>query len=138
MTYDVKLGPDGDIFPTRQIVTGEDLVLQRMEIRFRTFAGEYLLDTAQGLPYLEWVQTFPVPLDQIRDAFANEIATCPGVASLDSISATFNDATERVTIDAQATLEAGAEVDITIEQSADASLASGRVAVITSMRGSIL
>lgn len=136
--YDIKLDENGDIPITAQRVLGEDLVIQRIEIRFRTFLGEYLLDTAQGLPYLEWTQTFPVPLDQIRDAFANEIATCPGVLSLDSITATFDETAQRVTIDAQATLEADSSLEISAQVGTSTDGEVGRVAVLSNLRGVIL
>lgn len=52
---DVKLTNTGD-FPhyVGDLITGHDLVVQRTAIRFRTFRGGWLLDAAQGFPFVQW------------------------------------------------------------------------------------
>ena len=51
---DVRL-IDGDANLQSTYITGDDLVLQRIEVRFRMFLGEGLLNTSLGLPYAQIV-----------------------------------------------------------------------------------
>ena len=55
--YDILLDADGDLPITTQHVRGWLVVVQRVQFRLSTFKGEWILDTAAGLPYLEWRAT---------------------------------------------------------------------------------
>jgi len=79
---DIALNAGGDIPREPYHATGIKLVRQRIENRLLTHRGEWILDSRQGIPYVEWFQTRPIPLDAISDAIRFEIETTPGVTSI--------------------------------------------------------
>lgn len=102
---DVLLTPDGDIYRSTRLATGIDLVKQRLQIRLNTFRGEWILDFAQGIPYFEIGETLPFAVGEVRDLFIREISTTEGVASLSSVSATYDNPTQTFRLTANVAIE---------------------------------
>lgn len=76
------------------LVTGGQETAQKLYNRFRLFLGEWFLDERQGIPYFARIFGVKSPdMTVITQFFSNIITTTPGVASLTSIQATFNNAT---------------------------------------------
>lgn len=84
---DVKLTPEGDIYPQTVYVEGVDYILQRVQIRLNTHLGEWILDTRQGLPWRRWLNTKPAPVDQVRDFVRREIEKTAGVTRVVDLTA---------------------------------------------------
>jgi hypothetical protein len=79
---DLKLKPNGDIYAQSRYVDGLEEVIQRVQIRFRTFAGEWVLDSRVGIPYIAWNGIKGVPFDVISDRLRLELETTPGIIAV--------------------------------------------------------
>lgn len=77
----LKLDDNGSLVFPLQLVTGAQEVIQRVEVRLRTFAGEWILDETVGVPWLEWSSTKEPPDDEIAAVVVREIEDIEGVAS---------------------------------------------------------
>lgn len=118
MRIDLQLDADGDLPLVPRHITGIPLVLQRIRRRLRVFAGEWVLDTSQGLPYLAWRQTKPAPLDAIAARVRVELETTPGVVRIDSCTATLAITTRAVRIAARGVVQdpdTGEQASVSIE-----------------------
>jgi len=111
MAIDVLL-VDGDLPAYTRHAQGPAVTLQRIELRLYTFLGEWILDQAAGLPYLEWIAQKPPQVDQIADVLRAEVETTPGVISVDSWAASWSRTTRRFAILAEITIE---ELDEVVE-----------------------
>jgi hypothetical protein len=79
MPRDVLL-TSGDDFPhyVGELITGDTLIVQRAKIRLRTFRGEWILDEAAGLPFVEWSGA-KTDVRGVVLATKREIEAIPGV-----------------------------------------------------------
>jgi hypothetical protein len=105
MRIDLALDADGDLPLVPRHITGIPLVLQRIRRRLRVFAGEWVLNTSQGLPYLAWRQTKPAPTEAIAARIRVELEQTPGVVRIDSCAASLDVATRTVRISARGVVE---------------------------------
>ena len=96
---------NGDISVPSKTVTGPELVRQRVLLRLRQWTGEWILDVRTGLPWWDWMRAKPAPIDEIVAAIRTEIATTPGVRSVDSLTRTYSNRT--LSVVAEVTLEDG-------------------------------
>lgn len=110
-TYDVGLDSDGDIPEFCRHITGTDLILQRVKVRFGTFLTEWPLDSSVGLDFIGWQQEKPAPLVMIEAASRAELDTCPGVQQVLSLVATATPDGKSVTIEGSAQID-GAVIEI--------------------------
>lgn len=85
---DILLDADGDlpVLPTH--AAGIDIVMQRVRIRLSTHRGDWPLDTAEGLPYVEWLAQKPVLVQTVGALLKREIEAVAGVAKVTDWSAT--------------------------------------------------
>ena len=96
-------------------VTGVDAIRQHIEIRLRTFLGEWFLDTTVGVPYIQEVFSTKTPdTDLIRSIIRREVAKTPGVVSADTLDVSLDTATRNLSIELSATTTSG-NVTITLE-----------------------
>ena len=79
-----------------------DRVAQSIRTRLRWWRGEWFLDTARGVPYLEQLLGKGVSLDTIRSVLRREIEQVAGVTRVTSIEITSDRATRYSTIDIEA------------------------------------
>lgn len=113
---DVLLDEHGELVVPCRWVSGVDLVKQKIRIRLRTFAGEWILNASQGLPFVEWRSQKLVDLGLIRSAYVDEIS---GVAGVERVSrAEVRREGRAVTVDADIVLETGEMVAFTAQLSA--------------------
>ena len=105
---------NGDIaFPLRR-VTGDNLVVQRIERRLRTHLGEWFLDQSKGLDFLGWISQRPPPLATISGRTRVAVETCPGVLRVVSWDATHDAASRTVEVTGHVLLSSGAELGLTV------------------------
>ena len=105
MRIDLALDETGDLPLVPRHITGIPLVLQRIRRRLRVFAGEWVLDTSQGLPYLAWRQTKPAPIEAIAARIRVELEQTPGVVRIDTCAASLDVATRTVRVDARGVVQ---------------------------------
>lgn len=105
MRIDLALDEAGDLPLVPRHITGIPLVLQRIRRRLLVFAGEWVLDVTQGLPYLAWRQTKPAPLDAIAARIRVELEQTPGVVRIDACAASLDVATRTVRISARGVVQ---------------------------------
>lgn len=84
----LALTPSGDVAVPLRRVYGIDVVAVRVSIRLRTFLGEWLSDTAFGLPWQAWIDgTGPTTLNAAALVRA-QLEDTPGVIRVLSCNAT--------------------------------------------------
>lgn len=105
MRIDLALDETGDLPLVPRHITGIPLVLQRIRRRLLVFAGEWVLDTSQGLPYLAWRQTKPAPLDAIAARIRTELEQTPGVVRVDTCAAALDATTRLVRVSARGVVQ---------------------------------
>jgi len=101
VAYDMALTADGDLPLQPGLVSGVELVAQRVAFALRLHRGEYLLDTRKGLPWLDWMQTRPAPLDTMDAAIKATILGVPGVLSIVEYTRTQGDTDDAWSITAR-------------------------------------
>ncbi|MEN0065928.1 MAG: hypothetical protein AAGA48_27555 [Myxococcota bacterium] len=105
---DLELDPaTGDLPERPRLVTGLELVRQRIYTRLQRGRGEWFLALDQGLPLLEWRQAKPPDLDAMSAEVQVSILATDGVRSLEAFSATFDRTTRRVTMAGTVVTDAG-------------------------------
>lgn len=87
--YDAALDPITGLLPLDPLpmITGRDLVAQRLRLRFQQFRGEWILDQQTGVPYVEWAGQ-KLHKQVVGALLRNEAETCPGVKQVLSITVT--------------------------------------------------
>lgn len=95
---DVRLDDGGDLPAVSEMVTGIDLIAQRIRIRLHRGTGEWFLDPSLGLPLLDWRQQKPPQVSQILVALQREIRLIPGVVSTQNFQGTHEPLLRRLTI----------------------------------------
>lgn len=88
--YDIGLDADDDIPLRIQIVTGIDLIIQRITSRLKFFKGEYFADRRPGLPFFEWARQKPPRVAEIGALIRREIEGCPGVIRVEDFEGTWD------------------------------------------------
>lgn len=78
-------------------VSGIRAIKQEIEIRLRTFAGEWFLDTTAGMPWLSLPK--PADLDEVRASVRGELLAVEGVQSVDALHASYEAATRRLRVE---------------------------------------
>lgn len=93
-----------------------DLIVQRIRSAIALFEGEWRLDTTAGLPWLDWLQTVPPPLDEIAAVVRVEIADVLGVDRVSTLDVSLND-NDVITIQGTVTSLQGDTFEFTTEVS---------------------
>lgn len=109
--HDIKLDSTGDLPEVGTHTTGADLVRQRVELRLGLHVGEWLEDREAGMPWLDWMQQKPPPLDAIRAKTRDVIGAVPGVVEETELSVTYDPLTRTIRIQGRATVEADASTE---------------------------
>ncbi|MFB6373821.1 MAG: hypothetical protein ABEN55_12105 [Bradymonadaceae bacterium] len=79
---DVDLDENFDIGESTSHIAGEDLAVQRLEIRLRLFRTEYVLDERVGVPWLDWLTQKRLDIPEVRAFLSDYIEATPGIRSL--------------------------------------------------------
>jgi hypothetical protein len=90
VTLDVGLNENGDLPAFTRHISGIDLVMQRVNVRLRTFYGEWILDRKKGLPFFTWAAQKPPDVDGIGAVVRREIEGTPGVVRVDDWEGEFD------------------------------------------------
>lgn len=104
-TWDLALPP--------RLVTGSEMIAQRIAIRFKFWFGEWFLDTREGVPYIEQVLVANPDLALIRSLFRRVIKTTPGVKAIQSLDMRWEKIDRRLIVDSfRATLTDGTTLTV--------------------------
>jgi hypothetical protein len=97
---DIALDPlTGDLVWPTKLLTGLDLIQQRIRTRLRRGLGEWFLDpNGVGLPLLDWRQQKPPRVQEIVSRVQSEIRAIPGVTATANFVGTHDAAARRLTI----------------------------------------
>lgn len=69
------------------LAEGTDAIVQRLRGRLRLWAGEWFADTGIGVPYRDFLgQKGAAALSLAETSARQAIATCPGVAAVESFA----------------------------------------------------
>lgn len=82
---DLYIGADGQFAMTSTL---SEEVAQLLYTRFRFFQGEWFLDSTLGVPWYQSILGQKQAASVVTQILRNVVATCPGVASVDSFSLT--------------------------------------------------
>ena len=100
---DFSLGPNGDLaISGGDLVplTGIDAIRQQVEIRLRTFLGEWFLDPSVGVPYIQQVFSEKIPrVDLIRSIIRRAVMKTPGVLMADTVNVSLDTETRNLSIE---------------------------------------
>ncbi len=84
---DLALDANRDIAIPITFVSGPDETRQRIEVRLRTFRGEWFEDALQGVPYFERILEKGVTAPIVTSIVRAVVESVPGVAEVVSIRA---------------------------------------------------
>lgn len=97
---------DGLDLPARtRLVSGLDLVAQRIRMRLALHQGDVLRDVSIGFPWADWLSTKPVPLATIQAQVRRQLALIPGVSQVANVQASAAGGT--ITLSADVSTEEG-------------------------------
>jgi len=109
MGYAFKIDPlTNDLIIPIEWVSGAELVAQRLNWRFRTQKGEWLLDLTMGLDYLgedgptgvgPGIMTHNPDLGIIRALFVDLLMGTEGVSSIETLTLDFDRRARHLTVD---------------------------------------
>lgn len=116
---DIKLDNNLDLELTNNSFTlleGFDAVRQHIEIRLRTFLGEWYLDTRIGMPYFEEF-LIKNPNQLVMQARLREaIEETPGVASVNSIDFELDSTARTLSVDITGALDGDTDFQFTFNE----------------------
>jgi hypothetical protein len=97
---DVALDPTtGDMVVPTRLITGLELIQQRIRRRLQRGTGEWFLDPAgTGLPLLAWREQKPPRIAQILQRLQDEIKAVPGVVATANFTGTHDVAAHQLTV----------------------------------------
>jgi len=78
---------DLDLPARRRLISGIDLVAQRIRVRLSTHRGEILRDVSIGMPWVDILSTKPVPLSTVRAQARRQALAVPGVTAVTNVQA---------------------------------------------------
>ena len=90
---DLKLDSAGDITKDGfdfALITGDDEIAQRLQIKLRTFRNDWFLDTSFGIPYYQSVLKKNPDTNVIEAVFKSAILGVEGVASIERLEFFYN------------------------------------------------
>jgi hypothetical protein len=94
---------DGDLM----LIDNAERVAQQILITLRFWYGEWFLNTAEGVPYLEYILVKNPNLAHVRQVFTEAIESVPGVVSLDSMDFEYDRQGRTLAVDYSATTDYG-------------------------------
>jgi hypothetical protein len=103
--YDILLDENGDLPKVTTHTRGWLVVVQRVQFRLSTFEGEWILDTAEGLPFLTWRSQKVPNLGEIGAKVQRDILATPGVIRLVNFAGEFILEQQRIRFDIELEVE---------------------------------
>lgn len=118
MAYDLQL-ENGDLRWPPRVIQGLDQLQQRLTIKLQTFVGEWPLDTAAGLPILDWVSGPTRPsVETVGAILRQAILATDGVDFISEWSGSFDATTQTFSFTGRVVALEGEELTIDVERSA--------------------
>lgn len=112
---DAYLDPDtGDLPVTNRLITGIELIEQRIRFRLKRATGEWFLDRSEGLPLVQWRSRKPPQVQAILRTLQQEIRLVPGVVSTQNFEATHEPLLRRLTVTGDVLVEEGQVLSIAV------------------------
>lgn len=108
MTVNLKLDADGKLIIVKGAPVLVDSTVQRVNTRLRMLMGEWFLDLADGVPYLQRILVANVNLDHVRSYITNRVLNTEGVKGIQSLDLTFDKVRRKLTIQLKAVGPQGA------------------------------
>jgi len=93
VTHDLKI-ENFDL----SIVSGTDVISQRLKIRLEFFRGEWFLDTTVGVPFYEDILVKNPDIPNIETILKAEILDTPGVVELLAFESSFDAQARKLTV----------------------------------------
>ena len=105
MSFDILLDINGDIpvYPT--LVRGPEIVRQTIALRLGIGRGTAVLNQTKGVPWLELLQAKPVDTARVVQVLTQEIEDVPGVSSVVSLQAAYDNPALTLTISGQVVIQ---------------------------------
>jgi hypothetical protein len=100
---------DGDI----KLVSGSDEIKQRLKVTLLAQAGEWLFDTAFGVPYVQEIFVKAPDLEAIAARLRGIIANVEGVTAILELELSQDDITRILTVTAQVDTREG-QIDLAL------------------------
>ncbi len=111
MAYDIAMNTSsGDLVVTNgdlMIIDNAERIAQQIIITLREWSGEWFLNTADGIPYLEYVLVKNPNEDHIRQILSEAILDVDGVQSITSMDLTFSRVNRSLIVEYEAVTDYG-------------------------------
>jgi hypothetical protein len=112
---DTLLDDTGDLAVPTRLLTGIELVQQRIRRRLRRGSGEWFLDPdGTGLPLLAWRQQKPPQISAIVARLQDEIRAVPGVIATQGFEGTHDVSAHQLTVTGTVVVGDGATTAIVV------------------------
>jgi hypothetical protein len=86
---------------------GVDEIKQICKCNLQSVAGEWFLDTTQGLPYFEEIFEKQSDVQRVNSIFINELKKVPGIISIIRFETTLDSVTRELTVNFEARTASG-------------------------------
>ena len=106
----IKLNASGDIEiidGNMSIARGSEALRQQLETRFRSFRGDWFLDTRIGMPYFQEILIKNPDFVAVRGIFREAILETPGVLEIQKFDLDFDGLTRRLSVSFSVRTEEG-------------------------------
>lgn len=81
------------------LIDNAERVAQQIRIRLNSFLGEWFLNTAYGIPYLEYILIKNPNLTLVRSILRKQIAGVDDVTKIESLTLELDNQTRKLTVD---------------------------------------
>jgi len=108
---DARLGDDMDLMPYNYFVTGDELIIQRVNIRLRTGRDEWVFDITAGYPLLDWASRRGLPPSTVTLLVKEDLENIPGVLRMD-VKGSFDSKERLFFVTGRGLLASGAQIGI--------------------------
>ena len=111
MAYDIAMNTaSGDLVVKNgdlMIIDNAERIAQQIIITLREWSGEWFLNTADGIPYLEYILVKNPNEDHIRQILSEAILDVDGVQSITSMDLTFSRVNRSLIVEYEAITDYG-------------------------------
>jgi hypothetical protein len=107
--------PAGDLDISGQTIDGIAYAVQKIDQTLKMLLGEWFIDTALGIPWVESILVKNPSFEYIRGVLRRAILSVPGVVDVPYLTVTEPDATRTATCTYRAIYKDGTELTGTVE-----------------------
>lgn len=107
MSVDIGLDPTTDDLPDKPVeITGQGLVIQRVQNEIKLITNEWYLDLTRGLPLVDWIRSKGVDPAAVLARIETAARSVPGVVTTRNGAATFE--LQRLDVSVEVVFDGGA------------------------------